>query len=64
MKLFAVGTESPNPEDWAPWTEVELVVAETITQARKMCGYSDNYPAAEVDMTKAQIVMRSEPYED
>lgn len=64
MKLFVVGTDSPNPEDWRAWTEVELVVAETITQAKKICGYGESYPAAEVDMTKAQIIMRSEPYDD
>ena len=62
MKLFALGTKSSNPEEWEPWDEVELVIAETKGQAVKMCGYNEEYPAAEVDMTKAQKVMSAPAY--
>ena len=61
MKLFVVGSNSPNPEDWGPWTELELVVAETIIQAVRLSGYGVGYPAAEIDMAKAQVLMRSDP---
>jgi hypothetical protein len=33
MKLFAVGTDKPNPEDWKAWDEVQLYLVE----AREAC---------------------------
>jgi len=67
MKLFVVGTDKPNPEDWKAWDEVELVIAETPKEAVEMCGLywgsdDDHAPVAEVDMTIARRVIRMPDY--
>lgn len=67
MKLYAVGTNDPNPENWNAWDDVELVSAESHKQAVDMCGMywkdeDEHTPVAEVDMTKARHVMSMPPY--
>lgn len=67
MKLIAVGTTDPNPDNWKSWDEVELYIAKDLEQAIKMAGYfygsgEDCYPAVEVDMTIAKHLMTAPDY--
>jgi hypothetical protein len=64
MKLIAVGTTSPDPSKWRHWDGVELVLAPDLQTARRMQGYHEAFPAVEVDMTKAGLVMKMAPYID
>jgi len=57
LKLIAVGTTNPNPEEWTAWEDVELYLAESIEEAVKMAGYHESFMAVEVDMTKKGHVM-------
>jgi len=65
MKLIAVGTDDPNPENWRAWDDVVLYLAPSVEEALKLeypHGHAENFPAVEVDASKASFVMRMEPY--
>ena len=61
MKLFVVGSDNPDPEKWCAYTEQHLVLAETAKDAVKMFGYHKSFPVAEIDVTKARVLMTSTP---
>lgn len=54
MKLFVVGSGSPNPEDWSEWDEVIIVVAKDIEQAKKLANLWND--VTEIPMDKAQVI--------
>lgn len=73
MKLYVVGSNSPNPDDWSMWDQVKLVIAENKQRAIEVAYEfkvgaltEDNYdifnnmPVAEIDLNKEQLLM-SEP---
>ena len=60
MKLWVVGENSPNPEEWSIWSEYSLVVAGTAEQACELVGR--RAPATEIPLVKAQVLVKmSEP---
>jgi len=64
MKLFAVGTEDPNPDNWNPWNEIELYAAKTRSEALILAGYNSKFPCVEVDMSKAKLIMKMPDYRE
>ena len=58
MKLFVVGNESPDPEEWSEWNEVAIVVAETAEEAKKLCAFGEQR-VAEIPMDKAQLIYQA-----
>ena len=60
MKLWVVGENSPNPEEWSMWSEFSLVVAETAKQACELDGRRCS--AVEIPLDKARVLLKmSEP---
>jgi len=64
LKLWAVGTEDPNPENWNAWDQVAIVVAQTKEEAIRLNNL-DSPHAVELIITKMEpgLLVKSEPYE-
>ncbi len=56
MKVYIVGSDSLNPEDWSIWDETAIVIASTPEEAMELA--NGDGPALEVDMNKPQFLMR------
>ena len=37
LKLYVVGSKSTNSDDWEAWQEIELILAEDVSQVKKLC---------------------------
>lgn len=56
LKLFVVGSSSPDPEKWDCWDEVALVIASNAEEAAKLACRS-GYSVAEVSFEKAKVLV-------
>jgi len=63
-KLFAVGTNNPNPKTWKLWEEIRLYIADSYDEAIKMDGRFHKKVAVEVDMSKSCFVLGMHDFPD
>jgi predicted regulator of Ras-like GTPase activity (Roadblock/LC7/MglB family) len=56
MKLFVVGSTSPNPEDWSCWSDIHIVVANSAEEALKLAD-DGTAQVCEISMDKANVIL-------
>ena len=57
LKLFVVGSNSVNPENWSGWDEIELVIAQDKSEALQLIsGRGHGGKIAEIPLTKSMIL--------
>lgn len=56
MKLFVVGSSSPDPGKWSKWDEVAIVIAADEADAVRVSGRPYG-PACEIPMTSPLLLM-------
>lgn len=63
LKLWAVGTEDPDPDKWEPWNEVAIVVAYTKEEACLLNNKRD-HRAVELHVSKMKpaLLVWAGPY--
>lgn len=58
LKLFVVNeTDGANPDEWGPWHDVILVLAENAEQAKELCGDMAHGGVAEVVFDKPKVLL-------
>ncbi len=59
MKLYVVGSNSPDPEKWTYYGSISLVMAENTEQARELADHYGEYrePVCEIPMTGKQCLL-------
>jgi len=62
-KLWVVGEDNGNAEDWSIWSEIGLVIAGTKEEAIILDGRG-NTKACEVDMNKNQVLVQMDVPDD
>ena len=58
MKLFVIGSKSPNPEYWSRWDEVALVIADTVEEAKELTSKGNFEESCEIPLDKAQLLIQ------
>ena len=62
FKLYVVGEETSDPENWSVWSEYALVIATDEADARRLAGQGDAICVTEILMDRSiHLVSMHEP---